>query len=93
MRKPIYANILKTLNACMGQEEAMKEVNVNTAIHGCAYFFKPEDVKKETIAIITMAKIEVKTIHLQEMQVEILSHQGVPVNIYKEKAPHLIWLF
>ena len=93
MRKPTHVNIMKYLNACMGQKEAMKKVNVNMAILACAYFFKQEDAKKETIAIITIVKIEVILVQLQEVRQEILSNQGVPVNIYKAKAPHMIWLF
>ena len=78
MRKPIFVNILKNLNACMGQEVAMKEGIVNMDILACVYIFKQEDAKKEIIAIIIMPKIDkTETIQMRPLWQEIFVQEKV----------------
>ena len=78
MRNPIFVSILKNLNACMGQEVAMKEGNASMDILACVYIFKQEVAKKEIIAIIIMPKIEeTETIQTRPLWQEIFVQEKV----------------
>ena len=58
MNKHMSANTLRFQDVNLGQEGLMKMDNAGMVIPECAFIIKQGDVKKETIAIITMVEKE-----------------------------------